>query len=106
MRCSQPPILARRAEQNADGYAMGLLRDAAISPAATAAFFRRLGKGAEGPERMLAYLNTHPVSADRAAAFAASRDAKATYRPALDAAQWAALKNICRGTKEESGWRF
>ena len=65
---------SRRAEENADRFAMAQLREAAVSPAATAAFFRRLGKGAEGAERMMAYVNTHPVSADRARQFEASAD--------------------------------
>lgn len=97
---------SRRAEANADRFAIEQLRQAAISPAATAGFFRRLGKGAGGAERMFAYLNTHPVSADRAQRFAGSARAGVAYRPALDAAQWAALKDICRGTPEQSGFRF
>ena len=97
---------SRKAEANADRFAMELLRQSAISPVATAGFFRRLGKGADGAERMLAYLNTHPVSADRARSFERSADPKATYRPTLDASQWAALKTICRGTPTEAGWRF
>ena len=97
---------SRRAEQNADRFALELLRTASISPAATAVFFRRLGKGAEGAERMLAYLNTHPVSADRAKRFEAGVTPGAVYQPALDGEQWAALKGICRGAKEESGFAF
>ncbi|WP_425228429.1 M48 family metallopeptidase [Sphingomonas sp.] len=97
---------SRQAEANADVYAMDLLRRAQVSPAATAEFFRRLGKGSGGTERMLAYLNTHPVSADRAQQFTASADPHIAYRPALDADQWAALRNICKGAKEESGFRF
>lgn len=97
---------SRKAEANADRYAIALLRDAAISPAATAGFFRRLGKGTGRAERMFAYLNTHPVSADRAAGFDRSADARVKYRPALDETQWAALKDICRGTPEETGFRF
>jgi Zn-dependent protease with chaperone function len=97
---------SRRAEVNADRFAMAMMKANAISPIATAGFFRRLGKGSEGAERMFAYLNTHPVSADRAKRFEAGVDRKAVYRPVLDAGQWAALKGICRGRKEESGWRF
>ena len=97
---------SRAAEDGADRFALELLHGAAISPAATAGFFRRLSKGAEGPERMLAYLNTHPVSADRARRFDAGVQRGAAYRPALDAQQWAALRNICKGAREESGFRF
>ena len=97
---------SRKAERNADRFSLDLMRDAAVSPLPTAGFFRRLNKGAEGAERMFAYLNSHPVSVDRARAFEASADRRATYRPTLDAGQWAALKDICRGTKDETGWRF
>ena len=97
---------SRAAEDNADRFALELLHTAAISPIPTAAFFRRLGKGAEGAERMLAYVNTHPVSADRARRFEAGVERGAQYRPALDAAQWAALKGICKGSAEEQGFRF
>ena len=55
---------------------------------------------------MLAYLNTHPVSADRAQRFARGVKRGVSYRPALDAEQWAALKGICTGTAEDSGFRF
>lgn len=97
---------SRRAEANADRYAMGLLRDASVSPAPTAAFFHRLSHGAGRSERMFTYVASHPVSADRAVAFAASGAKGATYRPTLDAAQWSALKAICAGKSEKFEWRF
>ncbi len=97
---------SRSAEARADAYSQARLRAAAISPAATAAFFQRLGKGAEGAERLFVYIASHPVSADRARAFAASAAKDATHRPALDPAQWAALQNICRGQSEKFEWRF
>ncbi len=96
---------SRGAEGRADGYAIDLMRNAKISPQPTAAFFTRLGKGAGKAERMLSYLASHPVSADRAARFRAAAQPVA-YRPALDATQWQALKSICRATKGEQGWRF
>jgi hypothetical protein len=96
---------SRGAEARADGYAIGLMQEAKISPQPTAAFFDRLGKGAGKAERMLSYLASHPVSADRAARFrAAARPG--SYEPTLDAAQWRALRSICRKTKTEAGWRF
>lgn len=97
---------SRRAETRADLYAQERLRAAAVSPAATAAFFRRLGKGGDRAERLFAYVASHPVSADRARAFAASGATGAAYRPALDAAQWTALKDICKGKSERFEWRF
>ena len=97
---------SRGAESRADAYSIDLLRAAAISPVDTAGFFRRLGKGDGKTERMFAYVASHPVSSDRARAFAASGTKGATYRPALDPGQWAALKDICRGQSEKWEWRF
>lgn len=97
---------SRQAEARADRTSQELLRAAAVSPAATAAFFRRLGRNAQGAERLFAYVASHPVSADRARAFAASGAKGAAYRPALDAGQWAALKDICKGQSEKFDWRM
>ena len=97
---------SRRAEANADRYSIDTLRDANISPVPTAGFFRRLGGRGAGTERMFAYVASHPVSADRAIAFERSSTKGTTYRPALDATQWAALKDICRGTSSKIQWRF
>ena len=97
---------SRGAESRADGYSIDLLRAAAVSPVPTADFFRRLGKGADKTERMFAYVASHPISSDRAQAFAKSGAKGAAYRPALDAGQWAALKDICKGQSEKWEWRF
>lgn len=97
---------SRAAETRADRTSQELLRAASVSPAATVAFFRRLGRNAAGAERLFAHVASHPVSADRARAFAASGASGAAYRPALDAAQWAALKGICKGQSERFEWRF
>lgn len=96
----------RNAEAGADAYAIRALSAASISPLPTAAFFRRLGKGREGEERMFAYVASHPVSADRAHAFEASVAKGAAYRPSLDPAQWKALQAICAGQSEKIDWRF
>ncbi len=87
----------RDAERAADGYAIDALRSATISPDPTAAFFDRLGGGKRSLtlERRMNWVSSHPVSADRKAAFLKSRQARARYRPALDAAQWTALKGMC-----------
>lgn len=97
---------SRKAEVNADRAAIAMMRRAVVSPVPTAHFFRRLGGGAGQAERLFAYVNTHPVSADRARNFEASAGKGVTYRPTLDAQQWAALRNICRNTPEQQGWRF
>lgn len=98
---------SRKAEARADDQAIGLLRDAQISPAPTAAFFTRLGGKDAKAERMFAYLASHPVSADRARRFTRSLEPEAQYRPTLDPAQWQALRGMCAASpKEENGWRF
>ena len=97
---------SRGAESRADRYSIDLLRDAKVSPVATADFFRRLGKGAGDTERMFAYVASHPVSSDRARAFAASATKATAYRPTLDATQWAALRDICKGQSEKWEWRW
>ncbi|WP_210359253.1 M48 family metallopeptidase [Sphingomonas beigongshangi] len=97
---------SRDAEAKADGYAIQLLRDAKVSPLPTAAFFDRLGRGGPGKaERMLAYLATHPVSADRARRFRQSALAGG-YAPALAPSAWHALRGICRGDTDRIDWRF
>ena len=97
---------SRDAEAHADGFAIELLRVAKVSPAATAAFFRRLAGKGDGAERMFAYVASHPVSSDRARRFAGSADKRVAYRPALDPAQWQALRGICRNTPDQLRWRF
>ena len=74
------------------------LATAHVSPLPLADFFRRLsGPGEQGRAgRIMGYLSTHPMSADRAQRF---RDAAAQHhddRPILDAAGWKSLQNICR----------
>lgn len=99
---------SRGAEARADRFAIRLLRDAAVSPIATADFFRRLGgKGQSGRvEVALNYLASHPVSSGRAKAFADS--ARGPYRPALDVEQWRVLRSICASDRdvERPAFRF
>lgn len=93
---------SRGAESRADSFSIDMLRIARISPIPTADFFRRLSgseKGADGGiARMTAYLASHPVSSDRAKAFAAS--AKGPYTPALSVEQWRALRSICASDRD------
>ena len=97
---------SRKAEVNADRFAIEMMQGANVTPIPTAGFFRRLGGKSGRAERMFAYVNTHPVSADRAKGFEASARKGAAYRPTLDAGQWAALRDICRNMPEQKGWRF
>ncbi|MET0240499.1 MAG: M48 family metallopeptidase [Sphingobium sp.] len=102
----------RKAEMSADGYAIGQLARASISPDPTAAFFDRLGRksGDKGSlERATAWISSHPVSADRKTAFQRSRVAGKRYVPALTAAQWTALRGMCaadRHAKKEKGFNW
>lgn len=88
---------SRAAESAADRYAIAALRNAAIAPDGTASFFDRMSgaSGGERIERATSWISSHPLSAERKAAFANSRVAGKTYRPALDAAGWKALRTMC-----------
>jgi Zn-dependent protease with chaperone function len=91
---------SRDAERRADAGAIAALRKAGISPAPTAKFFDRLAK-AETKLPLgagLAYLSTHPVSAERAAEF---RNAALPGKqaPILTRDEWDALADICRTRK-------
>jgi predicted Zn-dependent protease len=91
---------SRSAERGADRLAVARLARADITPAATASFFARLGKGEAAFGRatpMLGYLSSHPLSAARQLAFAQSAQPGHAYRPALDAAQWRAVRALCAG---------
>lgn len=88
----------RRGEREADAVAVERLRAARISPAPTARFFGRLGKQEPSAGKFdvaLSYMSTHPLSKEREKLFRTAARPGFPYRPALDAGEWAALKNIC-----------
>lgn len=88
----------RRGEREADAVAIERLQAARISPAPTARFFGRLGKQEPDLGRLdlaMGYLSTHPLSKDREKLFRTAAKPGVPYRPALDATEWAALRNIC-----------
>lgn len=88
---------SRAAEDEADAYAIAALRDAAIAPDGTAAFFDRMSdaSGGERIERATSWLSSHPLSAERKAAFTRSRVEGKAYRPALTPTEWRALRAMC-----------
>ncbi len=93
---------SRSAEARADGYAIDTLNRARISPVPTADFFKRLAGNEAKPNEaaaVLNYLATHPASASRAARFIQGRKAGIAYSPALDAADWQAVRASCMGQK-------
>ncbi|RJG53730.1 peptidase [Sphingobium terrigena] len=87
----------RDAEAAADGVAIEQMRQAAISPARTADFFTRMGGKGEATRegQAMTWLSSHPLSSERRKRFAAAIEPGARYRPALDAAQWRALRASC-----------
>jgi len=94
----------RGAEREADGEAARMLSAANISPAPTAAFFKRLakeeakfGKVAEG----LSYVSTHPMSSERQRFFEGGAQKGRKYRAALSPAEWQSLTGICK-TREKA----
>ena len=86
---------SRAAEAQADDYSIDHMRAAGISTAATAKLFERLGREEAGTPAVFAYLASHPPSAERRKRFDAAARGVAATRPALDAAQWAAVRAIC-----------
>ena len=89
---------SRKAETEADLYAIARLRAVGIAPDAAARIFERLSRRAgAAPTGVASHLATHPALDERIAmARAAAPPAK--VRPALDAADWAALRGICDRT--------
>jgi len=96
----------REAETAADEVAIQQMRSANISPAGTAAFFERIGGKEDGAEaRAMTWFSSHPLSADRRRRFAAAVQSGTRYRPALDQAQWQALRSSCaRDSKVAKFW--
>ncbi|MBB5984141.1 M48 family metallopeptidase [Sphingobium lignivorans] len=92
----------RDAEREADRYSIEALRAADISPLPTAAFFERMEKrsGGESIERAMSWMASHPVSAERKAAFEDSAVKGGHYKPALSAAEWKALVDACAHDKD------
>jgi hypothetical protein len=97
------------AEAEADDAAIRMLAEAGISPAPTAGFFRRLaeqeakiGAAAVG----LAYLSTHPLSAERERKFRGSAQPGRAYRQALGRDDWEALVDICHNDPRREEKRF
>jgi Zn-dependent protease with chaperone function len=82
---------SREAEAAADSFAADLMLKIGRSPAALGAMLGRLDAG--GGEA-LAFLSSHPVTAERVQALQAEH-AAASGAPLLSAAEWRALKAIC-----------
>jgi beta-barrel assembly-enhancing protease len=85
-------------EAQADADAIEMLKAAGISPKPTAALFRKLAKQTgEGRLHYSAqFLQSHPLSIERAKKFDASVNVHAKYRSALSMDEAGALSNLCR----------
>ncbi|MEQ1612160.1 MAG: M48 family metallopeptidase [Hyphomicrobiaceae bacterium] len=88
----------RLAEQEADDHALRILKRAGIAPRGLGDFFKRMdGRRATDPVKEVVggidVLRTHPQSAERAKRAHEQPAYPAT--PALDDAEWQALRNIC-----------
>jgi len=84
---------SREAESAADAQAVALLTGAGLDVAPLGAFFARLGAKQLDGDVPIAFLRTHPPSAERAQLIAAAPHGG---RQALTAAQWQDLKAICQ----------
>ena len=93
---------SRSAESAADRYSIDIMRKSDISPLPTAAFFAKLTKlsGGERIERSMSWMASHPVSAEREAAFRKSAVKGKSYRPSLNAVEWRAVVNACADDKD------
>ena len=88
----------RANEEEADRDAIAMLRRAGIDPRPTARLFAKLSKDmGEGRRGMFdaEFLQSHPVSRERARRFAASYDPGRAYRPVLTRDQADALIDTC-----------
>ena len=83
---------SRDAEVEADRVALVLLGDTGIGARGLAAFFKRLAEGGPKLPAALQLLSTHPSHEARARLFEGAMGAQG---PAMSAADWAALKEIC-----------
>lgn len=85
----------RANEAEADADARVMLARANISPLPTARLFERLAKDEGRLMSSAEFLNSHPISENRARDFAASFDPARRYRPILGLEEAAALAHAC-----------
>ncbi len=103
---------SRSSETDADTHSIAALKNANISPIATADFFKRLSAmdGSENEENGSAisgYMSSHPLSLARKKAFERSLVKGKAYKPVLTPAEWSELKTMCtQDTKAKSGFGF
>ncbi len=96
---------SREAETEADTWSRTQLAQANISPIPTANFFTSLEEQSpDSPLPISAYLNSHPDSASRAIGFQTAYRRDQPYRPALDEAQFRAVRQACELDTKAKPW--
>ena len=89
---------SRAAEEEADTQGMGLLVAAGLDPAGMIDFFEALERRERDPGGLLKYLSSHPGTSDRITRLRRlAAAAPPARRPALEPAEWTALRSICKG---------
>jgi len=91
----------RSNEEEADADAVAALTRANIDPRPTGKLFTKLSK-MSGKLENVEFLNSHPKTKERAAAFMASYDPKAAYAPSITAQDYKAMKAACGDPDEEA----
>jgi predicted Zn-dependent protease len=90
---------SRSAEEEADGRGMELLIAAGLDPSGMIDFFEALERKGRDPSGLLKYLSSHPGASDRVTRLRRiAAGAPAPRRPALEPAEWTALRSICKAT--------
>lgn len=98
---------SREAESEADSFARARMERAGISPVGGAAFFDRLrreaGAGTDAPDWM-GWMQSHPSPAGRARAFREAAKKGEAYAPALNKAEFAAIRAMCEEDNDVEGF--
>lgn len=92
----------RSNEAEADADAIVALHKAGIDPRPTGALFAKLSK-MSGNMEAVEFLNSHPKTKERAAAFKASYDPRAHYTPSVTAEDYKAMRDACDKLDEDDG---
>lgn len=100
----------RDAEREADSHSIEVLDSANISPIPTKGFFEKLSDMSNDTQRedsIFSYMDSHPLSSERAAKFDASFDKDRDYQTALTEDEWRAIQSMCANDKDvKSGFGF
>jgi len=94
---------SREAENNADIFALDLLDQAGLPPAALASMFERFREAGGEAEGLIAHFSSHPALGDRIAR--AGELTQVSGAPVLSVREWRALQNACSPGDLTSGGR-